>query len=266
MRNYTMRYYLLLWFIFPGISVIGQSAVIKKVEQRNPITQELYVFPNIFIKDFSNKARKINNRLRSEILEVDPNTQDSKIFDRVWRTKKQSPTLTELTYEIIRNDQSILSLKISAEGCGAYCESWDRYFTFNLKTGNQLLLDSLINNKGLIKLSADFNFFRQTKINDKIKEIKDTLETNAVQNNKDDLNYYTEMLNLYKDCIESKITLEDLTDIKFSVNSVNLRLYSDRCSAHYNRNLDELWDFEYIIELTDWTENLTKYGRSFIHK
>ena len=89
MRNYTMRYYLLLWFIFPGISVIGQSAVIKKVEQRNPITQELYVFPNIFIKDFSNKARKINNRLRSEILEVDPNTQDSKIFDRVWRTKKQ---------------------------------------------------------------------------------------------------------------------------------------------------------------------------------
>lgn len=260
-----MKYCLFLAFIFVTNLAAGQIATIKKIEQTNPITKDKYVFPKISIQGFSNCARKINNSLRSEILYADSNIRDNQIFDKVWGTAKQSPTLSDLSYEVLGNNSSILSIKISAEGCGAYCESWDRYFVFNLKTGNQLHLDSMINAQGLLKLSKDFNSFKQVKLNDKIKEIRDTLKTDVVVKDKGSLDYYTEMLGLYTDCLDKKITYEYIVDLEFSFATSYLVMYSDRCSGHYNRNLDELWTFEYKIHLKNWVSYLTKYAKALVH-
>jgi hypothetical protein len=262
----TIRYYFLLTFIFGTAFCFGQMATVKKIEQINPVSKEKYVFPKIIVQGMPVSSKKINNKLRSEILDVDSAVKDSQIFNGVWRTAEQWPTLSDLAYEVIRNDRWVLSIKISAEGCGAYCENWERYFTFNLKTGNQLFLDSLINDIGLHKLATDFNSFKQAKLRNIIKETKDTLETTAVKNDKETLEYFSDMLSLYTGCLDSKIEFEDMTGMEFSVESPGLVLYSERCSVHYNRNLDELWIFEYKIDLKDWKGYLTNYGRYFFTK
>ncbi len=243
----------------------GQVAIIKEVSRTNKVSKEKYVFPKIIMSQFPDRARKINNYLREDILAVEPDTPDSTIFNEVWKVEGEPlPTLSNLEYEVIRNKNSILSVKISAEGCGAYCEDWERFFTFNLKTGNIIRLDSIFSMEGLENLSNYMDSIKQSKIKNKLREINDTLNSPSVKNTPNDLEYYNEMLELYTDCLDSKITYEYISEYEYSITSYGLIIYSDRCSAHYNRNADELWTFEYPIDLNQWVDLLTPLGKKLI--
>lgn len=261
-----MRCHFILILIFLTNLTFGQSVIIKKIKQINTITKEIYVFPKIIIQNSLTLSQKINTTLRFEVLNSDTGTSDNKIFNQVWRTKEQSPTIHDLSYEIIRNDKSLLSLSISGEGCGAYCETFTRYFTFSPRTGNKLTLDSFLNKKGLIIFADSLNVSKLRKIKAKIFEVQDTLKTKHVQNNKALLEYYTEMLSLYQYCIDSKITPENITNLEFLAKKNILKIYTDRCSAHYNMNVDELWAFEYVLNLNHWRKYLTNYGQTFVNK
>ncbi len=256
---------ILLFVLFANYS-FGQNAVVKEIKQKNPITKEVYVFPNIIFNNSKTVEQKINNSLRSEILSVDSGTSVNKIFDQVWRTKEQSPTLSDITYSVIRNSQSILSLSITAEGCGAYCETGTNYFTFNLKTGNKLSLDSIFTYQGITILVDSLNRSKTGKIKAKIREIQSIIKSNKFQKDKDQKEYYLEMLDLYKDCLNKRVSLEYMSNLKFVITNKRLKIYSDRCSAHYNMAMDELWSFEYVADLKYWLKYLTSYGLGLMKK
>lgn len=56
--------------------------------------------------------------------------------------------LINLSYEVSYKKNGLLSFSIFAEGCGAYCSSWETYFNFDLKTGKKLsITDLIIENK-----------------------------------------------------------------------------------------------------------------------
>ncbi|HEX2683843.1 MAG TPA: hypothetical protein VHL77_07915 [Ferruginibacter sp.] len=238
----------------------GQTVLVKEIKQVNPLTKELYVFPDI-ISPSKTVAQKINDHLRSEILDADPATAPRKIFDHVWRTKEQSPTVSNITYAIIRNNRSILSLSITAEGCGAYCETGTTYFTFNLHTGNKLTLDSLFTKQGAAVLVDSLNVLRSKKIKAKIRELQNILKT---KKNKTEREQYQEMLKLYRDCLDQKLSDEFFSYLGFAMTEKKIKIYSDRCSAHYNMAIDELWVFEYTIDLKNWRDHLTNLGLELI--
>ncbi len=265
MRNYKMRYSLFFTFIFSSFLATGQIAIIKKIKQKNPITKAQYIFPKILITNHPNESRKINEKLKSDVLNADSSISDNDIFSQVWKTEEQASSIEYLDYEISRNE-TLLSLKISGEGCGAYCEPFDYYYSFNLRTGNQLFLDSLLNKSGLERLLYNFNLLKRNKITAKLKAIKDTLKTINSKTDRGNYDYYSEMLNLYKECINNKITFDYINYIEFMVAKNKLKVYADRCSVHYNRNVDELWTFEYSIDLRTWTKYLTEYGKALLNK
>lgn len=49
-----------------------------------------------------------------------------------------------LSFEVTYLKNSLISLNISAEACGAYCTGWTDYFTYNLATGKYVTINEIV--------------------------------------------------------------------------------------------------------------------------
>ena len=52
--------------------------------------------------------------------------------------------LVHLSFEVTYNQKDLVSLVLYAEGCGAYCSSWRRYFTYATTTGKPISIADLV--------------------------------------------------------------------------------------------------------------------------
>lgn len=244
----------------------AQSVVVKKITRINKFTEEKFIFPVIIVPKSVDKTNKINNTLRKEILDVNILTPVEKIFDKVWQTKKNETLGTlNIDFEILFNTQWLLAIKFNEELCGAYCESHDSYYNFNLKTGNKITLFSLFNQAGQQKLLQYLDSSKISILKNKLLEIQDTLKVITNTNRKDDIDYYKEMIELYQVCLDNYHPIDDMTYLKFYLADSVITIYSNRCSAHYNRSLDEINEFEYKIDLKNWLLYLTPLGKTIVN-
>jgi hypothetical protein len=260
-----MKYLFQLLFLLAPVCATAQLARVQILKRKNPITKEIYVFPKIVIANSPAVAQKINRQL-TEVVLLTTNPNDYSIFDGVWRTKDQSPTLHDLSFEVSEITQSIISLSISAEGCGAYCEHFTNYFTFNAKTGNQLTIDSFMNRQSLRIIDDSLNNYRNKQIDSLLKIISDSLNNSGIKLDSAENERFSEMQLLYKECIERKIDVSKISAIQFLTSSGVLKIFTDRCSAHYNMTLDELWTFEHNFVLKNSPDLLTPFGLKIIEK
>jgi hypothetical protein len=103
----------------------------------------------------------------------------------------------------------LISLNISAEGCGAYCTSWTDYFTYN-ETGQYITIDQIIDITGGFKnrvMADKAKQYQQQK-----QELKEMLHA---KNTELDKNTYNWSLAQFENC-----------ENEFTVHS--FALYSDR--------------------------------------
>lgn len=254
-----MKFTLLIFTCFTYIA-IGQNAIIKEISRTNPITKEIYIFPKITLPASYINSQKINTLLRYDILYLEKETKDKRIFNEVWMTKKQMTQVGNISYVIKQNDNKFLSLSISAEGCGAYCEGFTKDYTFNAQTGNILTIDSIFTKEGFKMLVDSLNINKVELIKAKLDEATDSLIHNSTQNNPEAIEYYTYMIELYQSCLESKIELSYISG--FIIQDGKLSLSTSRCSAHYNQNVDEIGEFEYSLYLENWKNYLTPFAIS----
>jgi len=56
-----------------------------------------------------------------------------------------------LDFEVTYNQNGILSINVSAEGCGAYCTSWTDYFNYSTLNGKVLNISDVIDTTGEFK-------------------------------------------------------------------------------------------------------------------
>jgi hypothetical protein len=239
--------------------------VVKKITRINKFTKEKFVFPVIIVPKSLDKTNKINNTLRKEILHANIHTPVDKIFDKVWQTKKNDYLgALSINFEILFNKRWLLAIKFDEELCGAYCEGHNSYYNFNLKTGNTITLFSLFNKVGQKKILQYLDSSKISILKNKLLEVQDTLKVITNTNRKDDIDYYKEMMELYQGCLEKYYKVNDMTYLKFYIVDKTITIYSDRCSAHYNRSLDEINEFEYKIDLINWLPFLTSLGKTLI--
>ena len=121
-----MKIQLVFIFLFCIPLFYAQEAIIREIKRTNPITKELYIFPKILLPNSTVNSQTINTLLRYDILYLEKKVKDKKIFNEVWMTKQQMTQVANISYEVRQNDKDLLSLSISAEGCGAYCEGFTR--------------------------------------------------------------------------------------------------------------------------------------------
>lgn len=259
-----MRLPFLFIFLFAGLVSHGQAVKIEKIKRANPITKEIYVFPKVIIPNSPLSTQKVNKKLRETVLGILEEIPDSNIFDSVWRTGYRMENISNLSFKVDELTSSLISLTISGEGCGAYCEAFNYYFTFNSKTGNQLTLDSLFTRQGLIRLVNTINDNKRQKLNNKLKQLKYSLTLPNAKTDSSEKKQYSEMLSMYTECLEKKVDIAYINYIQFIIKSGTLIVYTDRCSRHYNMTYDELWTFVDRIILKNSKKLLNQYGLGLV--
>ena len=161
-----------------------------------------------------------------------------------------------LAYQVDLLNEKLYSVTLNGEFCSAYCEHFEMSYTFDLQSGSLLTLETLFSIHGNKELSRAISEHKKSQLNQKIDELTKMIKSNT--NSSEDTEYYKDMLDLYQNC-DSEYT--DLKDLRFIPSRDRIKIIYGRCSAHYNRNIDELWYFRKSILISDWAEHLSKIGR-----
>lgn len=251
-------------FVLAPFLSYGQ-AIIKEIQATDPKYKTLkYSFPLITVPNNKKISDKINNDLVSDFLEADRNKIKKSIFENVWSSEDRPAIRSDISFEIISNDRNMLNISIFAQGCGAYCEGFTTYYTYDLKNGARVKLDSLFNDEGIKLLIDSMNKKKKEILQLKLEEIKDALRNPAVQKDSIDNESYKEMESLYNDCLDNEI--QRLEYQQFYITTSYLYIISDRCSAHYNMAIDDLWDFKFTFRLESLKTYFTNYAARLLKK
>jgi hypothetical protein len=247
-------------FLLPILSY-GRQVTIQEIKELSPLNKKYeYVFPRIVYQANKAVAAKINHTLVMDFLQIDPKKVRKSIFEAVWPQKKDAmPELNGLDWIVHFNTPRLFSIAIGAEGCAAYCEYFTNYYSFDLKTGKLLVLDQLFTKDGLLLLRDSVNFLKKEKLQSNIKTHQKLLRDTSLQLTTDDLESMKNIIELYQDCLD-KDGIETVGDCSFYLRG-DLFIRLDRCSAHYNRSLDDLGDFEFSFNCAGLKQYLTPYGR-----
>gem|GEM_PF-5609637 len=254
----------LLLLCLLSLRAVSQSALISEVRYNPKDSSAQYVFPEIRLKDRA-AAKKINDTLRSQFLFAVPGCPTDSIFNEIKVTAAQLSGMYDITYETVYNDSYFLSLSISAEACGMYCEPITSRYNFDLYTGNEITLDSLFLPKGIVILTDSLDLRRTAVLNRELQSISERLKTKEAENpdKKDELE---EMQTMYSDCAAGHMDATYTSRLEFTFKNGVITLYTGRCSAHYNMVYDELWVMEFPFSLSYWEPYLTTYGKKLAKK
>ncbi len=110
-------------------------------------------------------------------------------------TKWAGDQIVFLDFQVTYNENGILSIKISAEGCGAYCSNWTDYFNYSTSNGKWLKISDVINNVAEFKTRV--NKDKKEQYAEQRQELKEML------NDKDsglDQSTYEWALENYENC------------------------------------------------------------------
>ena len=131
----------------------------------------------------------------------------------------------------------VLSISFSAEGCGAYCEEFTTHYIYDMRDGHRLRFDSLFTEAGCIAIDDTLRRKWQAAVGDQMQLINESLQTTGLSN--ENREWEEDALSMYRECLleraDQKPYVSDIEPL-----GQELRVHIARCSAHFNRNLDEL--------------------------
>lgn len=110
-------------------------------------------------------------------------------------TKWAGDQIVFLDFQVTYNQHGILSIKISAEGCGAYCSNWTDYFNYSTLNGKWLKISDVI--KNVAEFKTRVNKDKKEQYAEQRQELKEML------NDKDsglDQSTYEWALKNYENC------------------------------------------------------------------
>jgi hypothetical protein len=244
----------------------GRQVTILEIKGQSPLNKKYeYRFPHIVYETNKAVAAKINNTLVADFLRIDPKKVRKSIFEAVWPQQKDAmPELSEIDWIVHTNKPGLLSIDVGALGCGAYCEYFDTYYTFDLKTGERLTLKQLFTKEGLLLLRDSVNAYKKQVLQTNIQSHEGLVRDTTLQLTADNIQDEKNAIELYQDCLD-KGGIETIEDCAFYLRG-NLIIRLERCSAHYNRNLDDLGDIECSFDYTSLKPYLTPYGQQLLLK
>lgn len=112
----------------------NRTVAIKEVSKKDSAD---FVYP-IIVAGNKEVSDRINRSIQQMFFETDTLTIMRALTEEI----KQR--LVYLNYDVALNTSELLSLRITAEGCGNYCSSYDTYFNFDVKTGKVLAISDVI--------------------------------------------------------------------------------------------------------------------------
>ena len=161
-----------------------------------------------------------------------------------------------LEYRILRNDNSVFSIKFDFEGCGAYCEHSDLPLAFDATTGRRLQSMDLFSAAGrkalfrTIKTQNQAAIRKQLALSQRAKPTKNRTQ--------DELDQATSM---YQSCLQE--SSYDYTGAMHFLSDAIVFIHG-RCSNHAMLALDDLGDLRNRFTYERLSPWLTAYGRALL--
>jgi hypothetical protein len=170
-------------------------------------------------------------------LEVDPDTAGNNLFSMVWGdTTRSMPRLQIYEWSVGRPVKEVVSIEIVAEGCGVYCEGFTKHYLYDLRDGGYLKYGSLFTSGGLVAVGDTLSHLWRSLVEEHLQAMRDSLNAPHTQDMHD---YFQEAVDLYAQCLgERGQQAPYVNDLELTASGV--LFYISRCSAHWNRNADEL--------------------------
>tara|TARA_R110001592_G_C13188983_1_gene752095 strand:- start:11453 stop:12223 length:771 start_codon:yes stop_codon:yes gene_type:complete len=249
---------ILLFVINCNTTEINKFSInqIKEVNKKFP-NQE-YKYP--ILKGNSEISNKINSKIINDLLDLDINKPHKSIFENVWSTEeKLMPSLSFLEYKVNILNSKLYSVTFQTESCGAYCEEFSISYNFNLLNGKEIIIDSMLTDSGKKSLLEKLNNQRENKLKKTIEELKKEQISSTEEND------FEERIALLQSCLEMT-SISSLEFINFKFEKEYINLFSDRCSNHAMRALDEVGRFEYSFKIDEINNLLNKYGKQILIK
>lgn len=239
-------------------SVLASQVKISEISYNYPDSKEKqYLLPWVTIKDNPQAARRINDYIFSRFASHLPGKDPQATLNRL--AKAGMEPIASLSWSRVEATPRILTLDIFAEGCGAYCESWDTFLSFDLRSGTLINLDDVV--------TPD----TRTRLNDLVRaDVRQQITTFVAQQKalsteeqrlEDD--EYVDYQEFYASCLARTETGTHYAN-DFSLAKNNFVFHNERCSNHASRALDELDTFTSKVPVADMRSNLTPYGLSLL--
>lgn len=199
-----------------------------------------------------------------------------------------------LQFTVSRQDERLLTIAFDGEGCGAYCENYSAWYSFDLQDGSRLTAANLFTPKGMRALAARL---RQTQINSyrqqlatlakerKAAPVKRAVPAGkASQPAQEDTIDLEDRVALNQGCLDDQLsrakeaaketdnpagqqspTLFDYNDyIPFEISAKAFKLTAGRCSNHAMRALDDVGDVTLSLPYSALAPWLTAYGKAVL--
>ncbi len=211
-------------------------------------------------------AQRINAIIYLDMLEIPPPAKRQNGL----RAKKSDvgvQPVSDLSFEVVRNDARVLALAIGAEGCGAYCEHYTSHFNFDATSGRHLLGADLFTPTGAQTLSQQVAKARIARVNAQIRSMNKRVQKGVSKTQtKEDVAQFADAITMYEDCAAQMSVSDKTPDPKrvlatMKIGQTALTFIGGRCSNHAMRALDDLDTFENTVSLAQLEPHLSAYGK-----
>jgi hypothetical protein len=218
-------------------------------------------FPFVTSLDAHVSAR-INNLLFIETFEVPAPVDTSYGLREVSTDHWQSQP--EIDFQVQRNDGRIFSVMLSAQGCGAYCESYTTPYAFDAASGRHLGLEDLFTPAGRTALASQLKTANLVAIQSEIRRLQDE-DVSARQRKQPPSEDRAAAIKMYAECAQFRQSPDyDTAQGKLQIQTQALVFSMERCSNHALQALDNLGDFSLRFSPDQLKPWLSAYGRTLL--
>jgi hypothetical protein len=240
----------LLFFILINISLRSLAIPYFEIES---ITRGAYSLPLVKNSKHPEVAARINQIIQMTTVYRSYNILRDKIFSEMINEDGFSGT-TSLSFQILTNNEAILSIAFGDETLSAYPDYHTYYLNFNSATGDLIDLNELLNKEGVEHLNRKAGEIFNASI-------KANFETDFCDR-KNDSAYLSEMIDIAFALTECNATHSIW---KFGITPDALVIEKDRCFPHATQAQDIGWSCE--IKIDDlFSSDFTAYGEKLLEK
>jgi hypothetical protein len=210
-------------------------------------------------------AADINETIYQHMLELPaPKT----IHDGVAATATDvSHGQSDISYKVLRNDASVLSIAITAERCGAYCMTHTYFYSFDVTDGKKIEIESIFTKEGFSMLDKKLIELRSARIQKELARLNKLIEKYPDNHQfKDDEIDPGISVALYETCLltiaDESYSRSSATEMKIAKNGISF--VWPRCANHAMEAADPLEIFENTFSYKKLVPYLNAYGKELL--
>lgn len=272
-----MRIFLLLSLFLAGLAQAAPDVSVRSLlfQGKNERGDTPAISMPFVTMNDQKVAAKINDYLFIRQIGVLAPKQPGKFFSAAGGDRIAG--MASLEYTVSRNDGRVLTIAFAGEGCGAYCEDYNTFYSFDIKTGRMLGADDLFTVPGMRSLAQKLSKERQSQYRQQLISLRKELKAAQKERkpkNQDAIDDLNNRIALNADCLgegsdsagtpAADLSLSTFRNYMSELAGQAFNLTAGRCSNHAMRALDDVGEVTLTLPYAELKPYLTGYGKALL--